>query len=296
MKILLVVNPVSGDVDKSEFLKYAQEACAKYGYELGVFKTKGQDDLEKLRKEIEAFSPDRIGAVGGDGTFRLAAIANLESAIPVGVIPFGSANGFAKELGAAQDPNEAFSDLLKSQLIARMDAIKINDVHCIHMADIGLNARIVKAFNSDINRGMTTYAKHFFSELSKSEPFGFELSCNGETLTGQSEMISVGNGRKFGFGVPINKSGNPFDGKADIVIVDVVNAQKIIRAGLSAIDEVFMDNLDTQTRAVSEAEIKLDQPQFFQCDGELIGKVSELKISVLKGAIPFITTKLNPYI
>lgn len=296
MKILLVVNPVSGDVDKSQFLQSAKDQCAKYGYKLGIFKTTGEGDLEKLRKEIETFSPGRIGAVGGDGTFRLVAIANLKSEIPIGVIPFGSANGFAKELGAAQDPNEAFSDLLKSQLIARMDAIKINEAHCIHMADLGLNARIVKAFNSDENRGMATYAKHFFSELSNSASFGFELRCNDETLTGQSEMISVGNGRKFGFGVPINKSGNPFDGKADIVIVDVINAQKIIRAGLSAIDEVFMDNLDTQTQSVNEAEIKLDQPQFFQCDGELIGKVSELKISVLKGAIPYITTKLNPYI
>src|SRR6056297_3235361 len=207
MKILLVVNPVSGDADKSQFLSFARQMCAKYGYDLRVFKTTGKDDSMKLREEFDTFSPAKIGAVGGDGTFRMAAITNLESCIPIGVIPFGSANGFAKELGVAKDPKEAFSDLLKSDIIEQMDAIRLNDSYCIHMADLGLNARIVKAFNSDPKRGMTTYAKHFFSELSKSECFGYELTCNGETHTGQSEMISIGNGRKFGFGVPINKSG-----------------------------------------------------------------------------------------
>ncbi len=296
MKILLVVNPISGGVDKSQFARNARNECRKYGIELVIFKTTGGDDLANLRKEIDEFSPDRIAAVGGDGTFRLAAIANLDAGIPVGVIPFGSANGFAKELGVAQDPDVAFSDFLKSQWVENMDLIRVNDEYCIHMADIGLNARIVKGFSSDGQRGMAGYAKHFFRELSNSEPFGYELIIDGKTHSGKSEMISIGNGRKFGFGVPINKSGNPFDGKADIVIVDDLDAPKIIRAGLSAIDEVFMENLDTEVHRATEAHISLKQPREFQCDGELIGTVSELDISMLEGAIPYITTNLNPYI
>ena len=68
MKILFVVNPVSGGVDKEPFLKKAKKLCVKYGIDFDIFRTTGKNDREGLNSIIQEFKPDRIASVGGDGT------------------------------------------------------------------------------------------------------------------------------------------------------------------------------------------------------------------------------------
>lgn len=297
MRIVAVLNPVSGGKDKDDFIAYFNETTRYFGIENEIFETTGENDFKKLVHFLQGENFDLILAVGGDGTFALATLASAQFQIPVGVIPLGSANGLAKELGVDQKPNSAFDDLLKSRMVRKMDMLCINDtVKFIHLADVGLNARIVKGFEDDENRGMLTYGKYLAHELKDLDHIEYELEANGEIIKGNCIMIIIANGRKFGTGVSITESGNPFDGIFEIAIVEEINLGTILKAGFSAIDQLYTPQDVSRLIATKSAHISFKKPQLLQADGEVIGEFNELNIKLLSDEFLFQTHLGNPYL
>jgi diacylglycerol kinase family enzyme len=297
MKILLVLNPVSGGEEKTGFLEEATAYCKKYGFRLKVFETTGNDDLEKLRVTFGEFEPQRVIAAGGDGTILLAGIILKNTGTPFGIVPLGSANGMATELNVNPEPMQAFKDALTSQLIAGLDMLMINEKHyAIHIGDVGINARIVEAYSKDENRGMATYAKYFIAELREMEPVKFTLNYENENIKEEGLMIGICNARKYGTGIPLNIEGNPMDGKFEIVIIKNIDANMLIRAGLSKFDERFHDSQNSTVISTEKAELTFDEPRLLQLDGEVIGKFEKLEIKILKHALTLITHRDNPYV
>ena len=179
MKLLFVVNPISGGVDKKPFLNKAFSICKKYGITHETFKTTGKNDLNNLQLLLPKVNPDKVLSVGGDGTTLFTSIALLNTNYPLGIIPLGSANGMATELFVNKDPIEAFKDILLSEVIKGLDMVVVNEkYHSIHIGDVGVNASIVESYEKDKNRGMATYAKYFIEELQILKPFNFTITAN----------------------------------------------------------------------------------------------------------------------
>lgn len=297
MKLLLVINPVSGDTPKGELLNYARNRCHFLGIKLSVYRTTGNNDVEELQQRIATEQPDRIASVGGDGTFMLAVEATRQHKTPIGFVPMGSANGMAKELGVSPDPEIALNDLIASHRIVPLDLLKINDRHLsLHMGDVGLNANMVADFEADGGRGMATYGKYLLRTLTQMDEFEYSFVVGGKEHKGRAVMISFGNGTRFGTGIPVNTVGNPFDGKFEITIIKEINADILIRAGLSMISEHFLRESETTVVSAELATLHLKPEQMLQLDGEVIGKTSEVKIEIEPGAVPLITTGRNPYL
>ena len=82
MKIMFVVNPISGGVDKEPFLKSATAFCKKYGIDYHIFKTTGKNDDQEMKKELLEYDPDKVASVGGDGTTLFTA-TNLMGTSPI---------------------------------------------------------------------------------------------------------------------------------------------------------------------------------------------------------------------
>jgi diacylglycerol kinase family enzyme len=292
MKLLLVVNPISGGVDKESFLDEATALLDKFNTEYQVFKTTGENDDIEIKKILDAFQPDKVASVGGDGTTLFTGVALLGRGIPMGIIPFGSANGMAMELNVNPTPIYALNDMLVSEYIRDLDIIRINEDHyCLHIGDIGINAHIVDKYSKDKNRGMITYAKYFASELLAHNLIEYSIDANGKTYSGTTLDMNFCNARKFGTGVPLTKNGSPFDGIFEIVLINDVSTAKLLRAGLSIVDESFGDDTSNEIIECEEATIHLKEKQLLQLDGEVIGEVDTIHAKILKGAIKFISHK-----
>ncbi|MDF0707459.1 diacylglycerol kinase family protein [Muricauda sp. 334s03] len=297
MKLLFVVNPISGGVDKEPFLKKAKTLCKKYGIDHHIFKTTGKDDQIELKKVVQTFKPDRVVSVGGDGTTLFTSISLLDFCIPMGIIPLGSANGMATELSVNPEPMKALKDVILSNVIGSLDMLLVNDAHyCIHIGDIGINAQIVDSYEKDKNRGMATYAKYFLQELKNLTPFGVTLNINGKEIREKALMVGICNSRKYGTGVPLNVTGNPMDGIFEIVIVNKIDANSLIKAGLSKFDESFHDSQNGKVLNGDSASILFEEPRLLQLDGEVIGHFKEIKVKILKGAVKLITHNENTYV
>ena len=297
MKILYVVNPISGGVNKEPFVRKAKLICEKYGIDFRIFKTTGKDDEKQLKDVLLNYLPDKVASVGGDGTTLFTAIALLNTPIPMGIIPLGSANGMATDLFVNPEPEEALKDLIMSEVVAGLDMVLVNDEHyTMHIGDVGINAGIVDAYAKDKNRGMTTYAKYFIEELKRLTPFEISIRANGKTYREKGLMVGICNSRKYGTGIPLNLTGNPMDRKFEIVVVRNIDLQSLIKAGLSKFDERFHDSQNGLVISTSEAEILFDRPRLLQLDGEVIGEFEKLKVSILKGAVKLITHRGNTYL
>lgn len=294
MKLLFVVNPISGGVDKEPFLTQARELCEKYAINYQIFKTTGKDDRENLQQAIAEFSPDKIASVGGDGTTLFTAIELIDSEIPMGIIPLGSANGMAAELYVNPKPIEALKDIIMSDLVAGLDMVVVNEEHyTIHIGDVGVNARIVESYEKDPNRGMATYAKYFIAEMEKLEPFEVRVVADDHSYDEKCYMAGICNARKYGTGVPLNLTGNPMDGKFEIVLVKKINMASLIKSGLASFDEKFHDNQVSNVIEAENATIEFDKPRLLQLDGEVIGKFEKLEVRMIAGAVRLITTRDN---
>lgn len=297
MRLLFVVNPISGGVNKEPFLKSAEALCKKYGVEYEIFKTTGKNDAQNLKQILAKFDPDKVVSVGGDGTTLFTSIVLRNSKYPLGIIPLGSANGMATELFVDPDPVAALKDIIMSRVVAGLDMVVVNDKHySIHIGDVGINAQIVDSYEKDKNRGMATYAKYFIEELKRISPFEITVKANGKEIKNKGVMVGICNSRKYGTGIPLNLNGNPMDGKFEIVIVENISANSLLKAGLSKFDDNFYDSQNGMVISTTEAEINFEKPRLLQLDGEVIGKFTTLKIKILHGAVKFITHNNNKFL
>lgn len=297
MKLLLVVNPISGGVNKEPFLARAKQLLKKYGVDYHIFKTTGINDEIELKKSIDAFKPDRIASVGGDGTTLFTSVALLNSDVPMGIIPLGSANGMATELSVNNNPIEALKDVLLTQVVKTLDVLKVNNEHySIHIGDVGLNAQIVHSYEKDTKRGMATYAKYFIEKLTKLDPFPVVIEAANQIIKSNVHMVGICNARKYGTGIPLNKNGNPMDGRFEIVLIEHIDGKSLLRAGLSKFDDNMIDVQRTKVVSTEKALISFDQPRMLQLDGEVIGEFEEINIEIVPGGVNMLTHRGNSYV
>lgn len=298
MKLLLVLNPISGDIDKKPFLEKAKALCTKYGIDLSIYKTDGVNDREELKAVIERLQPDKVAVAGGDGTTLLTGLLLKGSSIPMGIIPMGSANGMAIELGVMEEPIEALKDLIMSSMVRGLDMLVINGEHyMVHIGDVGINARIIEQSEKEPNRGMTTYLKHFIKEIGQPEAFDIEIEVGGDVSRFKGVMVAFCNARKYGTEMPITAKGNPMDGVFEIVVIEEITVNALLQASLARWSGFpFKDPDEHQVIRTQEATVRFQSPRLLQVDGEIIGEVEEVDLKIIPGAIQLLTTTNNPYI
>jgi diacylglycerol kinase family enzyme len=290
MKLLFIVNPISGGVDKEPFLKEAQKLCRKYGITPIVFKTTGRKDKEEVQVILQRERPDKIAAVGGDGTVLFAAICLLNSEFPLGIIPKGSANGMAKELQVDLNAMEALKEIIMSEVYRSVDLLKINGLYfSMHIGDVGINANLVKSFSSDSRRGMITYAKYFIEEMKKTEAFEVKIEIDGNMTKEMCYMVAICNSGKYGTGVILSPKSDLFDGKFELVLLKEKGIHTLLDAGLTKFNESFYKGTHSHTLSTQFARILFHEPRTLQLDGEIIGDFAELEVELLKGAVRIIS-------
>jgi diacylglycerol kinase (ATP) len=291
MKLLFIVNPISGGVNKEPFLKDAQQLCNRYGIAVAIFRTTGKNDKDQLHQVLEKEKPDKVAAVGGDGTVLFAAICLLESGLPLGIIPQGSANGMAKELQVNTIAIDALKDIIMSEVYAGMDLVRVNGTYySMHIGDVGINANLVKSFSEDTRRGMMTYSKYFIEELKKTKAFRVKVDIDGDTIEEFCYMAAICNSGRYGTGVILSNQSNLFDGKFEIVLLREKNINTFIDAALTKFNESFYKAEHTRTFSGKHARIYFDEPRLLQLDGEIIGSFAELEVEMLPGAIRMISS------
>lgn len=281
-KILFVVNPIAGGKEKKDWETAIREFFKDSDYVIEFFIQTAGNDKASIQHHIERMNPEKVVAIGGDGTVKMVAEIVKETPMALGIIPAGSANGLAKELGIPLDVNEAVKIILNGKK-GKLDAIKINEEElCFHLSDIGLNALLVKYFEASAQRGMWGYARSLLKMLWNKRKMRVAIQTDDVLVKRKAYMVAIANAEMYGTGAIINPDGDVADGKFEVVVVRKIHMAEIFKAVTARKNfnpkriEVF------QTKNVV---LTFQQKAHFQVDGEYLGKIASVKARILPGIV-----------
>jgi diacylglycerol kinase family enzyme len=161
-----------------------------------------------------------------------------------------------------------------------MDMISINGNKSLHLSDIGVNAELIRNYESGTIRGKLGYMLQAVNTLADlDDPFQVTITANNATIQTEARMVVIANTQKYGTGVTINPVGIMDDGKFEIVILkslDVFLIGKIL-AGNMPVDSIE----DIEIISAEEALITTNKPVCFQIDGEFCGEEERLEVKIL---------------
>jgi len=281
-KVLLVLNPISGDVNKDAIFEKVKETTEDKGYDLRIYFTTGEDDLGTIRELVSNINPERILVAGGDGTISLVAEAVQNIDIIMGIIPAGSANGLAADFGVSGSLDQV-TEVAFGENVIGIDAVSINGEISLHLSDIGLNALLVKNYESSDTRGKLGYAREMLKTLTEHENFLVRITTDQQVVETEALIVIIANAQKYGTGVTINPAGNMSDGFFELVIakkLDFIETARILTGSTDFNPEIM------QVLSVEKAKIEcLDKEVYFQIDGEYKGMVRHIEAHILKDYI-----------
>ena len=240
------------------------------GLEVAVERFKSPDELAahiaRRRHDV-----DMAIVCGGDGTMNAAAPAILETGLPMGIIPMGTANDLARTLHIPDSLQQA-ADIIADGHTRRIDIGLVNDRPFFNVASIGLSAQLANKLSPDVKRrwGRLGYALTALQLVANVRPFSAEIVSNGTVTTVKSLQIAVGNGRYYGGGTVVEADARIDDGTLDLYSLetgDVLKLFLMLRAFRKGTHGTWTE---VRTERGDGFEIRTRHPQPINLDGDLV--------------------------
>lgn len=231
---------------------------------------------------------DRVDLVlvgGGDGTLNAAARGLAETGLPLGVLPLGTANDFARTLNIPTDVLAA-ARLVLDVPPRPVDLGDVNGHPFLNVASIG--------FSADLARALTTRAKKRFGVLGygivaarllwQSRLFTAFIEHDDTVETVRSLQVSVGNGRYYGGGMTVAETATADDGRLDFYSLEVDHWWRLLALLPSLRRGTQGQWNDVRAFRTTEVVVRTSRPRPVNTDGELV-TFTPAHFRVLPGAL-----------
>ncbi len=254
----------------------------------------GPDQLAAAIRRT-ANSVDLVVLGGGDGTLNSAAHALMETGLPLGILPLGTANDLARTLKIPPDPAAA-AEIIAAGHIRRIDLGEVNGKPFFNVASLGLSARMTRELTHDVKQrwGKFGYALATFRALAQTRPFFAEIRSGGEVLRVRTIQITIGNGRHYGGGMTVEEDAEIDDGCLNLYSLEFGKLWKLalvypaFRKGRHGVWH------EVRTMRCGEVEIRTNRPRSVNTDGEITTKTPAL-FRVVRQAVSVIAPMARTY-
>ncbi|MBN1233316.1 MAG: YegS/Rv2252/BmrU family lipid kinase [Candidatus Coatesbacteria bacterium] len=274
-------------------LERLKKECKKEKIRFRIYHThKPGEETELTKKAIDAnYSP--IIAVGGDGTVSKVGLALAGTKVPLGIIPAGTGNGLAIEMGMPIDAILAYRALKKAGEID-IDIGIVNNRTFINIFGIGLDAVIVSEFSKfkGIERNFFQYVAETLKQFSQSE--GFEANVSGISFPENRKHISIMlvNNRRLGGAAVIAPWASLYDGFLDLISIPKLAFHEGIQEMVRLITSTLNKSNSLLNFSVKEGVIITEKPLRYQIDGETMpDKKNEFIFDVKKRCLRILRCK-----
>ena len=276
--ICAIINPKSGSGEHNNLIETLKQKLGDR-----VLLTSGSDDQRRIREFYENYPSQLCIVGGGDGTIKLAAESLIDAEVPLGLLPLGSANGLAAEWDLDKPPLSLLDHYLSGNYdTLNLDGISINNEICLHMADVGLNASMIRSFDKQPIRGFAGYALSALNELTEAileeRQLKFTAEIDGREF--QTSMLLIANCKKYGTGVTVNPDGKPNDGEFEIGPLKEFEISHLGAFLFGQSSNKQQHNAPFDLQSVTRTSVKLSHPVDFQVDGEYIGEADQLSVEI----------------
>jgi YegS/Rv2252/BmrU family lipid kinase len=264
----------------------ARESLRSRGVSADVHVTTGAGHAHRLAEQAVRDGVDLVIAWGGDGTINEVASALVFGSVPLGIVPGGSGNGLATDLGIPADPAHAFVVAATGQ-DRPIDAGVIGGEWFFNIAGIGLDATIADRFaaRGSRRRGPLAYVQLMASEILRSTGRRYTLTFDDERIERTALMIALANSRQYGIGALIAPRALVDDGRLELVVVEDQSLLSIVWRMPSLFRGTLEDSPGLLIRSVVTAKVAAEGAMRFHVDGEPRAGGDTLDVRVHPGVL-----------
>jgi diacylglycerol kinase (ATP) len=276
--VVAIVNPLSGTGATPDAARrrvaLLEDRFGAAGVDGRVHLTERAGHARELARAALDAGAALVVAWGGDGTINEIASTLAGSGTPLGIVPAGSGNGFANELGLDPDPRRAIDTALGGR-DREIDGGEFDGRLFFNIAGTGFDAAIAEQFNTRAlgRRGMGPYVRLAARELFRYRGRRYRIRLDGEEVVTDALLIAFANGREYGNGLRLAPGAKMDDGELEAIVID----DRPPLARLWSCRHVALGRIERTpgviVRGVRTASIETDGEIVYHLDGE-IGRAS----------------------
>lgn len=275
-RAFVVLNADAGGGRPEGFEELLATYLGSDGYLL--YETTDRGAIEgKVREAIEQ-GCDLVLAAGGDGTLSNVAAGVVGTGIPLAIIPAGTSNSLAQQMGIPMDPNDALELVAGRHTVRPIDGMRANERFCLLNVGVGLSPRIMSDTGPEEKQrfGRLAYVATAAKDILGNRAGRFVVEVDSQTFTIKASEVLVLNSGVLGDpsvrwarGIEID------DGQLDVCVVSVRNALDYARVGL----RLLFGRSGSDSRSAVQCfpvkrrvTIRTPSPERVQADGDVIGR------------------------
>jgi diacylglycerol kinase (ATP) len=288
MRIFVVLNPVAGRTQPGAVRDALRHYFSADSIQIDIYETTGEEDIAGLVGAAINEGVDQVFAAGGDGTVSAVVDSLVNSDIPLGIIPAGTSNVVAQELGIPLQIDRACKMLAGKTERRSIDAIRYGDHYYVLSVGTGLGALAIRDTSRAHKRrfGPLAYIWTILKLIIGIQPRTFTIIADGEEREFHAADVMLANSATLT--IPIRRGAHiqPDDGRIDICIM---RAQSVFDIFGVAWD-ILVPGRTRRNRnlvywpAYQSVTVLADRAMPVQGDGELLGE-TPIEATIMASAV-----------
>lgn len=284
-KVKFIYNPYSGEGAILKEIDKIIDMHQKKRYTIIPYRIERGVDIKEAFKDIDE-SYKYILIAGGDGTIDSVVNAMKQEGIelPIGILPVGTANDFARFLGMTNNTDNDIEKILNSEPM-KIDIGHVNDKYFVNVLSTGLFTDVSQKTDTNLKNtlGKLAYYIKGIEQLPKFRSLDVKITANGKIYDTPMYLILVFNGQTAG-GFKIALDAKVDDGLLDVFILKSCHIAEFIHVFLKFMMGEHMDDPRVEYVKTKELLIESIEGIVTDIDGEK-GPDFPLRVSCIKDGI-----------
>ena len=283
-KICLIINPISGTESKKSIPEEVAAAFDQRQYDVFIRITGYPDHATEIAREAAEKKYKYVLVAGGDGTVNEVAKTLVHTNTTLGIIPSGSGNGLARELGIPMEPEKAIDIILQSH-IRTIDYGIANGHIFFCTCGFGFDAFISDRFADGKKRGPLGYVRNILESVVDFRSEEYEITYDEGTINERAFILTCANASQYGNDAHIAPGASMDDGLMNVSILKPLNALEIPQTTLQLFNRNIDKNSKMTTLLTRNLHIKRSRSGMMHVDGEPVNAENEINVETIHGGL-----------
>ena len=294
-RVEVIVNFTAGSAGNPDPCDVVRDRFAQHGVAATIHLARRGAQIVTLTRQALASHPDAVVAGGGDGTVNAVASTLLGTGVPLGVLPFGTLNHFAKDLGVPLETKAAVDNVCSGRVVG-VDVGRVNGHVFLNNSSVGLYPRFVKrreVLRAELGLGKWPAAAWAALAILRRSPFvSVKLHVQDQEIARRTPLVFVGNNPYEVQGFRFGERRSLDSGELGVYVIDRTRRVGLLALALRALFG-RPRRKDFESYRVQELEIGTRRPRIaVAVDGEVHQMSTPLSYRIDKQALPVIVPRI----
>jgi diacylglycerol kinase (ATP) len=283
-QVCLIVNPISGTESKKNIPEFVASAFDQKEIDLEIRITGYAGHATEIAKEAVEKKYKSIIAAGGDGTVNEIARTLVDTETVLGILPLGSGNGLARDLGIPID-NEKAMDIILQENVRKIDYGVVNDHIFFCTCGFGFDAFVSDKFSYESRRGPLGYVRNVIESVVDFKAEEYIITYDGGELKEKAFILTCANASQYGNEAHIAPGASLDDGKMNVSILKPLNALEIPQTTIQLFTKNIDKNSKMTTLMTEKLHVKREKSGVIHVDGDPVETGKEIDVHIVHSGL-----------